>query len=201
MDIANTRVLFVDLQYDFTRKMGKEFKPRPSVGFIREMVLPFLMDQRVEVAVIISDYRQPRPGDRGDCCHPGEWGYTSEIPDNLKRSWVWVKCMNSPIWTRRPAWNQKKEPEVPHAAPEGFSEWTKNVLGTGTTVVLMGLTLDCCVLCTTQELNWRGYTVKILREGTDVYSGSKDDKEWILSHPPITNWAEPISWRSFKALF
>ena len=198
MDTANTRVLFIDLQYDFTREGGKEFKPRPCVDFIRKTAVPFLMNNPIEVAEIVSDYRQPRPGDRGDCCHPGEWGYTSEIHENLKRSWVWIKCMNSPVWTRRSAGHHKKEPELPHPAPEAFGSWTLNTLGNpGTTVVLAGLTLDCCVLCAAQELNWRGYDVKILREGTDTYSGSAKEKEYLLSHPPITNWATPISWKMF----
>ena len=133
----------------------------------------------MKVAEIISDYRQPRPGDRGDCCHPGEWGYTSEIPEQMKGNWVWVKAMNSPVWTRRNAGNQKKEPGLPHPAPEGFNGWAQSMLGVGnpeTTVVLMGLTLYCCLLCTAQELSWRGYTVRILREGTDTYSGNAKEK-------------------------
>ena len=66
-------------------------------------------------------------------------------------------------------------------------------------IVLFGLTVDCCVLCTAQELNFRGYNVYILEEATDTYSGSLEEKEIVLNNPPLTNWAEKISWEEVKS--
>jgi len=65
-------------------------------------------------------------------------------------------------------------------------------------VVLIGLTSDSCVLCTAQELSWRGYNVKILEEAVDNYSGNLKEKKQILSSPPLTNWAKSISWKTFR---
>ena len=93
-------VMRVDLQSDFTQAWGKEFKPRPCVNFIRKTVFDFLGKKDIEVAEVVSDYRQPRPGGCGDCCHPGTPGFKSELPYTHLRyvEPSWVKCMNSPIW-------------------------------------------------------------------------------------------------------
>ena len=66
-------------------------------------------------------------------------------------------------------------------------------------IVLIGLTIDCCVLSLAQELNWHGYNVRILEEATDAYSGNLQEKKQILNNFPLKNWAEPISWKQFKA--
>lgn len=68
------------------------------------------------------------------------------------------------------------------------------------TVMLIGLTVDCCVLCTAQELSFRGYTVKILEEATDSYSGDFQEKMDILDNKPLKNWAERISWEELKLM-
>jgi nicotinamidase-related amidase len=47
-------------------------------------------------------------------------------------------------------------------------------------VVLIGLTLDCCVLCTAQEFLFRGYDVRVLKEGVDTYGGTAEEKEILL---------------------
>jgi len=58
---------------------------------------------------------------------------------------------------------------------------------------LAGLTLDCCVLCTAQEFNFRGYKVKILKEAVDAYSGKQSEKE-VLCKTFVENWADVITW-------
>ena len=58
---------------------------------------------------------------------------------------------------------------------------------------MVGLTLDCCVLCTAQEFNFRGYKVKILKEAVDAYSGEQNEKE-TLCKTPVENWADVINW-------
>lgn len=193
-------IISVDLQKDFSVKGGKEFRPRPSVEFIRNVLIPFLRKRNIKIAEIVSDYRQPRPGDRGDCCHPGEEGYVSEIPDDVKSKNVWIKCMNSPIWTRKNIGIANKKPGLPYQDPEAFIKWLYATVGKPeeAEIVLIGLTVDCCVFCTAQELNWQAYNVKILKEGVDAYSGDQKEKEMILNNLPLTNWATVISWDELK---
>ena len=59
-------------------------------------------------------------------------------------------------------------------------------------VILFGLTIDCCVLSTAQELNWRGYKVHILEDAVDTYSGKQKEKKMILKNVPLSNWADAI---------
>ena len=61
----------------------------------------------------------------------------------------------------------------------------------------MGLTIDCCVLATVQELSWRGYYPLILKEAVDHASGKIEDRERLL-RDPIPNWAEVIEWNELK---
>ena len=75
MKILPYKFLSVDLQKDFTREDGIHFKHRPSVMFIEKTLLPFLQENHIKVAEIISDYRQPRPGRKDDFCKPGTKGY------------------------------------------------------------------------------------------------------------------------------
>lgn len=79
--------------------------------------------------------------------------------------------------------------------------WIKQNIGTpeDTEIILIGLTLDCCVLATAQEFDYRGFKVKILKEGTDTYSGTLEEKE-MLCKTPIYNWAGIINWNETKSL-
>lgn len=196
-----TKIVSIDFQKDFTAEGGICYKPRPSVDFVKNTLVPFLEQNNLKIAEIISDYRQPRPGDRGDCCHPGEWGYESEIPESAKEKDVWIKCMNSPLWVRDNIGDPTKQPGIPYQDPKKFNEWIEKVIGKSkdTEVVLVGLTLDCCVLCTAQELNFRGYKVKILKEAVDVYSGEQSEKE-ALYKAPVENWADVINWEEAQRL-
>lgn len=196
-----TKIISIDFQKDFTAEGGICYKLRPSVDFVKNTLVPYLENKNLKIAEIISDYRQPRPGDRGDCCRPGEWGYESEISESAKEKEVWIKCMNSPLWVRDNIGDPTKQPGLPYQDPKKFSEWIEKIIGKpeDTEVVLVGLTLDCCVLCTAQELNFRGYKVKILKEAVDAYSGEQSEKE-ALCKTPVENWADVITWKEAQRL-
>lgn len=197
------KIICIDLQKDFSQKRGKHFRPHLNVDFIKNEVIPFLRENKIKVAEIISDYRLPRPGDPDDSCNPGKTGYESELPDDVKDNNIWIKCMNSPIWTRENIGEINKKPGVPYQNPELFTQWLNEIVGKPEEVdmvILMGLTADCCVFCTAQELCFRAYKVKILSEGVDVYSGDQKEKEQILNNYPLSNWAEPISWEELKKI-
>jgi len=195
------KIISVDFQKEFSAKGGKHYKPRPCVDFIKNTLIPFLRKNNVVIAEIISDYREPRPGDLDDSTRPGEEGYISEIPDDVKLKNVWIKSMNSPIWTRENIGMPNKKPGIPYQNPKAFTDWLNYSVGKPEDVdeiVLIGLTLDCCVFSVAQELCWRGYKVKILKEAVDTYSGKSEEKEMILNNPPLLNWAKAISWNELK---
>ncbi len=197
------KIISVDFQKDFSAEKGKHYKPRKNISFIKEILIPYFRQNNIKVAEIISDYRLPRPADSDDSCRAGEWGYESEIPEDIKLKPLWVKCMNSPIWIRDNIGNPDKKPGLPYQDPDSFTKWLGKVIGKprdSDIIVLIGLTADCCVFCTAQELSWRGYTVKILSEGVGTYSGDESEKEQILNNPPLNNWAESISWNELKKL-
>ena len=54
------------------------------------------------------------------------------------------------------------------------------------------------MLCTAQELTWRGYDVYILFEGTDLAGGDEDYKKQLLTKSPIFNWSSVICWDDLK---
>lgn len=188
----------VDLQNDFASEGGKHFIPRESVKFSKEALFPFLMQSNLKICEIFSDYRQPRPGDRDESCVPGTWGHESIVPQELVKS-RWLKCMNSPIWVRENIGDPTKPPGLPYQNPQAFSEWLKETVGEpgGTTPVVFGLTIDCCVLATLQELSWRGWHPLVLKEGVDHYSGKLEDKEAVLN-TTASNWSALVTWDELK---
>lgn len=201
-DTGNTVVLFIDLQYDFTREGGACYAPRSSPAFVRDILLPFMENEGAYYARIISDYRQPRPGDPRDCCKPGEWGSTSEVPEGSHCLGTWTKCMNSPLWTREGIGDPEAVPGVPRQDPKAFDEWLAGSIGPPPrTVVLAGLTLDACVLCIAQELTFRGYDVSTLYEGTDTRSGDPEEKDRLIRTPPFSFWSGSIDLNEFMVLF
>ena len=138
-----------------------------------------------------------------DACIPGTWGYISEIPDKNKNENIWIKCQNSPIWVTKNIGDPKKKPSAPYQDPKAFTQWLNNTIGKPEDVdlvVLIGLTLDCCIFCTAQELIFRRYNVSILKEATDTHSGTKKEKEMILKNYPLINWAKPIAWKELQKL-
>jgi nicotinamidase-related amidase len=195
------KIISVDFQKEFSAKGGKHYRPRPCIDFIKDTLIPFLRKNNVKIAEIVSDYRKPRPGDLDDSTRPGEEGYISEIPDDVKLKNVWIKSMNSPIWTRENIGNPNKEPGVPYQDPRAFTDWLNSNIGKPEEVdeiILIGLTLDCCVFSTAQELCWHGYKVRILKEAVGTYSGNPEEKEMILNNPPLSNWAKAISWNELR---
>lgn len=201
--MPNIKIISVDLQKEFSAEGGKHYRPHSSVAFIKETLIPFLRSKNIKIAEIISDYRQPRPGDLDDSTRPGEWGYESEIPDDVKQNTIWIKCMNSPIWTRENIGDPAKKPGLPYQDTQAFTAWLNKVIGRPDEVdmvVLIGLTADCCVFCTAQELRFRGYTVRMLEEGVDVLSGDPDEKKMILSNRPFLNWAKLITWDEVRKI-
>ncbi len=186
----------VDMQNDFASPGGIFYARRESVDFVLDELVPFLAKKRVKTLEIVSDYRPPRPGDPRDCCHPGEWGYASVLPRQVVKEPVWIKSMNSPAWVRKNIGEKDKEPGVPFPDPAAFHEWLEKNGGDARRVVLFGLTLDRCVLCTAQELSFRGYDVQVLREATDVASGSLEEKNQLLSDPPLAYWMRPVTFSS-----
>jgi len=200
----NIKIISVDFQKDFTSNKGHWFKPRPSVNFVKKILIPFLREKKIKITEIISDYRQPRLGDPGKGCYLGKEGFISEIPDEIKLKNLWIKCMNSPIWIRKNIGNPNKKPGLPYQNPRLFTRWVHSTIGKpkkNEMVVLIGLTLDCCVSFVAQELTWRGYKVKILKEAVDtfIYSGKKE-KETILDTIKANHWAEIISWKELKKI-
>lgn len=182
----------VDIQNEF-------ISGKPCITFIKEVFFPFLKEKNIKVNEIISDYRQPRPGDAGDGCHPGTWEYESIIPNDLRKS-LWVKSMNSPIWIRENIGEKEKEPGIPYPDSEKFKKWLEENIGSPTEVipVIFGLTIDCCVLSTTQELRWRGYEPIIIKEAVDHASGKEEDKQAVLEKSALRWWARSMSWEEFK---
>ncbi len=192
------KFLSVDLQNDFASGGGKHYTPKASIEFLQEILFPFLKERRLRINEIISDYRQPRTGDRDQSCIPGTWGHKSIVPKEIVKS-RWIKCMNSPIWTRENVGNPNKVPGLPYQAPKEFGEWLSKNIGErgGVQLVVFGLTIDCCVLSTLQELSWRGYYPMVLRDGVDHYSGKPEDKEMTLK-AVVFNWAKIVNWEELK---
>ena len=197
--MENYKFIAVDIQNEFATQGGKFYSPKPSVQFLKDTLFPFLKQKRLKISEIVSDYRQPRLGDRGDGCHPGEWSYESVVPVELRSS-QWIKCMNSPVWIRKGIGDQNQEPGLPYSDPRKFGQWLDENIGSPEQVapVVFGLTIDCCVLSTVQELSWRGYYPLVLKEGVDHASGKIEDRDKLLESP-IPNWAEVISWEELKS--
>jgi Isochorismatase family len=193
------KILSVDFQKDFSDPSGRWYKPRPCHSFIKEVLVSTLREKKSQLAEIISDYRLPRPSETVEYCIPGTLGYESEIPVDVKHENIWIKAMNSPAWCRDNGGCTNLETASPYCKPEILTEWFLNVLGEPKKreVVLIGLTLDCCVLATAQELYYRGYKVRYLFEGTDTYLGDEQDK-LNLFLTPLNMWGSPISWNDVK---
>lgn len=196
-------LISVDTQYDFTREGGKHYnRERCSPYFIRNEIVPFLVDKKIKIGEIVSDYRQPRSGDSDESCIPGTWGYTSEIPPEII-SFRLVKSMNSPLYARSYGGNRDHEAGPPYIDHSRFYDWMISTAGSGVgrvdKIILIGLTLDCCVLCTAQILRMHGHNVLIVLEGTDTYNPHLQPKDAVMQMV-VSNWAEPISWGQAKQI-
>ena len=193
-------ILSIDLQNEFCREGGALYRPRPCVPFIRDTFLPFVRARGYTIAEIISDYRVTAPGTDTPTCVPGQWGYQSIIPTDLKHQCVWVKAEPSPAWTRAGAGQAEYLPGVPYPAPDAFGAWLSATIGPPTVhqeIILVGLMLEICVLGTLQELKYRGYRAKVLFEGVDTYSGEHEQKHLLFSIL-FPFWGQAISWQELQ---
>ena len=188
----------VDIQNEFATKGGKFYTPKPSILFLQKNIFPYFRDHNIKINEIISDYRPPRPGDKGAGCCPGKWGYKSLVPDGLRKS-LWVKCMNSPIWIRKNIGKKDAKPGLPYPDSKVFGKWVLKNIGKPdeVTPVIFGLTIDCCVLSTIQEFRWRGYSPIVIKEGVDHSNGKLKDRNIVLEKTAISWWAEAINWKDF----
>ena len=200
----NIQFICVDFQKDFSDPRGKWFNGGNSVNFIKEELIPYLKEKEIKINEIISDYRPPRPGKGGIGCIPGTLGYESDIPNDIKNNDIWIKCMNSPIWVRDNIGDKDKIAGQPYQDPEKFNKWLYKNVGKPDNidlVILFGLTMDCCVLCTAQELYFRGYNVKILYEAVDSMDSENEEyKRQLSEKSPILTWASFITFDELKNL-
>jgi len=189
----------VDIQNDFATKGGKFYTYKPSIDFLNKKIFPYLKEKNIKINEIVSDYRQPRNGDLGDGCHPGEWGYESVMPNDLRKS-LWIKSMNSPVWIRKNIGNVDKKPGLPYSDSKAFTKWVRKNIGKSSEVipVIFGLTIDCCVLSTVQEFKWMGYSPIIIREAVDTTNGKIEDRDIVLEKTALRWWAKTLNWREFK---
>jgi len=68
--------------------------------------LPCLKEKGIKIAEIISDYRQPRPGDLDDSTRPGETGYESGKPEEKN-----MTLNNYPLhnWAEKITWDELRK--------------------------------------------------------------------------------------------
>ncbi len=195
-------IVSVDLQNDFCTEGGVLYRPRPCVPFIIDRLIPFVRERGYRIAEIISDYRATEPKTGTSTCVPGQWGYQSLVPAEVKHPSVWVKAAPSPGWTRAGAGQENQLPGQPYPAPDAFSAWLAAVIGAPSAdqeIILVGLMLEICVLSTLQELKYRGYQVKVLCEGVDTYSGSAEQKSMLFGIL-FPFWGQAFSWAQMKGI-
>ena len=193
------KIIAIDYQHDFAAPTGRWYQDRPCQRFIPETLVPWLRDRQMKLSEIISDYRLPRPSEKEPYCIPGSAGYQSLIPVDLVAGARWIKSMNSPAWRRQNGGEPSLKPGIPFADPDGLSAWFEAQLGAPGEhdIVLLGLTLDCCVLCTAQELYFRGYKARYLYEGVDTYSGTTAEKDAMFK-TPLPMWGTPITFEQLS---
>ena len=109
---------------------------------------------------------------------------------------MWVKAFSSPVWVREHGGDPGREPGLPYPDHRAFGEWLGATVGapeTDAEVVLVGLTVDGCVLSALQELRYIGYRVRVLAEATDTFSGDAGEKDFLLTKV-IPYWGQPVAW-------
>lgn len=204
-------IISVDYQNDFCAAGGRYYKERPCHAFIQNEFIPFLKEHDIKLAEIVCDYRLPRPNETEEWCVPGEWGFLSAIDSAVKLPNIWVKGMHSPEWVRGNGCDSLKKPGIPYQDSEAFNNWLISTIGTPENagmVVLIGLTLDVCVLCTAQQLSFRGYDVRVLKEGSDIYdledvailTKNNIDYKDVLFSTSHREFARLINWNELKPM-
>ena len=188
------KIIAIDLQREFINPNGRRYQSYCCANFIKQIFIPYIRKKGYKIAEIISDYRLPMIGISEGIAIPGEFGYQSELPNDIKYSNVWIKSNNSPIWVR-------DNSGLPYQDPKKFDDWLYTTIGhpnNSFEIILIGIALDCCIFCTAQELTWRGYKVKILEEATDVYSGDIKKKLSVLNSEILLRWSSIITWEEYK---
>jgi nicotinamidase-related amidase len=197
------KIISVDFQREFSAEGGRCYLPRPCIPFIKDVFVPFVREHGLKIAEIISDYRLPRQGSSFLACVPGTGGYESEIPSDVKYENVWIKALSSPGWIREHGGDPGKEPGLPYPDPQAFSEWLAQTVGSptdGSEIILIGLTIDCCVLSALEELRYRGYQASVLYEGVDTYSGEAEEKDFLMKKV-VPYWGKAVGWEEIKTRY
>ncbi|GAB3401658.1 cysteine hydrolase family protein [Flindersiella endophytica] len=195
------RLVSVDLQNDFVAPGGVHFKGQPCVEFIARTVVPHIRERGIAVAEVVSDYRSSAGDADRETCAPGQWGYESAIPADVKPVAPWVKAHIAPTWVRDGGGRPDTAPGPARQDPAAFDEWLGRALGppdTGGPVVVIGLVLEVCVLATLIELRLRGYPAAVLLEGVDTYDGDQRRKREFLD-TLAGFWGEPVTWAQCTA--
>lgn len=192
----SVRLISVDFQNDFVSPGGVHFQGQPCIEFVTGTVVPFAREHGIPVAEIISDYRSPGGDDGDNTCVPGQWGYESQIPADLKPVGSWVKASIAPTWVRDGGGVADARPGLVRPDPAGFTSWLDVTIGPpghGGPVVIMGLMLEVCVLATLIELRLRGYPAAVLIEGVDTGDGDRRRKLEFLD-TLAGFWGQPMTW-------
>ncbi|HYY57392.1 MAG TPA: hypothetical protein VE842_08665, partial [Pyrinomonadaceae bacterium] len=67
-------------------------------------------------------------------------------------------------------------------------------------IILIGLTIDCCVLSVLEELRYRGYQASVLNEGVDTYSGDAEEKDFLI-RKVVPYWGKAAGWEELKSKY
>ena len=192
-------VLCVDLQNDFASTGGKNYNMGKSSDFIKETLFPLLLNRKIKVSEIISDYRLPRGKSKNESCVPGTWGYESILPQELKKGHAWIKCMHNPLWIRDNIGIENCQIGVPYQDPMKFDKWLSQNLNTKK-VVLFGLTTECCILQVASELYFRGFDVYCIYEATDPMNERLNHKDEIAFFSTFALYTKMIHFDEFISM-
>lgn len=195
------RLISVDFQHDFAAPGGVHYRGQPCAGFVTNTVVPFARAHGVAVAEIVSDYRSPGGNVADSTCVPGQWGYESAIPADLKPVAPWVKASIAPPWARDGGGRADAVPGPARLDPTGFANWLEAAIGPpggSEPVVIMGLVLEVCVLASLIEIRLRGYPAVVLIDGVDTYDGDQRRKLEFLD-TLAGFWGQPLTWTQCAA--
>ncbi|MEQ7011065.1 hypothetical protein ABN028_33290 [Actinopolymorpha sp. B17G11] len=195
------RLISVDFQHDFASPGGVHYGGQSCVEFVTDTVVPFARTHGVAVAEIVSDYRSPGGDDADATCVPGQWGYVSVIPADVKPAAPWVKGSIAPTWVRDGGGRAAAVPGPARPDPAGFAAWLDSAIGPpdpSEPVVIMGLVLEVCVLASLIEIRLRGYPAVVLIEGVDTSDGDQPRKHEFLD-TLAGFWGHPMTWAQCAA--
>lgn len=91
---------------------------------------------------IVSDHRTEGGDEADTTCVPGQWGYRSAMPADLRSVSPGVKASIAPTWVRDGGGRAGAVPGPAKADPVGFTTWLESSLGPAAStgpVVIVGL--------------------------------------------------------------